>query len=100
MHADGLVYAQRYSSYKEVVDARRVFPFTNANIESLLIPTDLLQLWARAGGNLGRSSQIQKVVTETGLRSYLNSKARVNLGLHAAKSQSFGIREEYRVSWA
>jgi hypothetical protein len=100
MHADGLVYAQRYSSYKEVVDARRVFPFTNVNIESLLIPTDLLQLWVRAGGTLGRSSQIQKVVTETGLRSYLNSKARVNLGLHAAKSHSFGIREEYRISWA
>jgi hypothetical protein len=51
MHSQGLVYAQRYSSYKEIFDARKVFPFTNKNIESLLIPGDLLQLWVRAGGS-------------------------------------------------
>ena len=44
MASQGLVYAQRYSNYKEIHDARKVFPFTNKNIESLLIPPDLLQL--------------------------------------------------------
>lgn len=99
MHSEGLVYAQRYNSYKEIYDAGKVFPFTNKNIESLLIPPDRLQLWAYAGGMLGRRKHIKSHVTEAGLRSYKNSKAHLNLGLQTAESYSFGTREEYRISW-
>lgn len=99
MHAQGLVYAQRYNSYKEIIDARTVYPFTNKNIESLLVPTDLLQLWAQAGGSVGRSKQIKNLVVEAGFRSYQRSKSRVDLSLRAAEGHSFGTREEYRVSW-
>jgi hypothetical protein len=42
MHLQRLVYAQRYSSYKKLFDANKVFPFTNKNIKSLLILTSLL----------------------------------------------------------
>ncbi len=100
MHSQGLVYAQRYGSYKEVFDARKVFPFTNKNIESLLIPANLLQLWSRAGGTFGRSKHIDEFVVAAEQRSYVNSKKRVDLSLEASLEGTFGTREEYRVSWA
>ncbi|KAJ9634939.1 hypothetical protein H2199_008803 [Coniosporium tulheliwenetii] len=99
MHSQGLVYAQRYGSYKEAFDARKVFPFSNKNIESLLIPMNLLQLWSRAGGTIGRSNHINDFVVAAGQRSYLNSKKRVNLSLEVSCDEKFGTREEYRVSW-
>lgn len=100
MHSQGLVYAQRYGSYKEAFDARKVFPFSNKNIESLLVPINLLQLWSRAGGTFGRSNHIDDFVVAAGQKSYLNSKKRVNLSLEVSRDERFGTREEYRVSWA
>ncbi|GLI81952.1 hypothetical protein PoHVEF18_010349 [Penicillium ochrochloron] len=99
-NVQGLVFAQRYNTYKEVSDGHKTFPFTNKNIESLLIPPDLLQLWARSGHGGGRSNQVQRLVIDAGLQSYLNSKTRLHQGLLAARAQSFGTREEYRVSWS
>lgn len=100
MNSQGLVYAQRYGSYKEAFDAQKVFPFTNKNIESLLIPANLLQLWSRAGGTLGRSKHIDDLVLGAGQKSYVNSKSRLNLSLDTCTDEKFGSREEYRVSWA
>jgi len=96
MHPD-VVYAQRYSSYKELRDAGNIFPFTNLNIESMLIPASLLQLWAKAGGSHGRSNHVQRLVTDAGKSSYTESKKRVHLALKDSQSESFGTREEYRV---
>ena len=69
-----LVYTQRYSSYKELVDIGKVFLFTNLNIESILIPSNLLQLWVKAGGASGRSNYIKKLVSNTRKQSYFESK--------------------------
>lgn len=99
-NTQGLVFAQRYNTYKEISDGHKTFPFTNKNIESLLIPPDLLQLWARSGHGGGRSKHIQRIVLDAGLQSYLNSKTRLHQGLLATQAQSFGTREEYRVSWS
>jgi hypothetical protein len=92
-----LVYAQRYGSYKELADAGKVFPFTNLNIESVLIPSNLLQLWARAGGASGRSNHIEKLISDIGKRSYFESKQRLELAYTDSANESFGTREEYRV---
>jgi hypothetical protein len=69
MHPD-IVYAQRYGSYKELRDVGKVFPFTNLNIESMLIPVNLLQLWSKASGSHGRANHVERLVTDTGKASY------------------------------
>jgi hypothetical protein len=92
-----VVYAQRYSNYKGLIDTRKVFPFTNLNIESMLIPANLLKLWSKAGGAHGRSKHVDQLVTEAGKRSYTNSKKRSDLTLCSSQGESFGTREEYRV---
>jgi hypothetical protein len=92
-----LVYAQRYGSYKELADAGKIFPFTNLNIESVLIPSNLLQLWSMAGGASGRSNHIEKLVSDAGKRSYFESKQRLELAYTDSANESFGTREEYRV---
>jgi hypothetical protein len=92
-----IVYAQRYSSYKELGDAGKVFPFTNLNIESVLIPTNLLQLWSKAGGAHGRSNHIEQLVRDAGKQSYLESKQRLEFALSDSREESFGTREEYRI---
>lgn len=94
-----VVYAQRYSNYKELFDAGKVFPFTNKNIESLLIPQNLLQLWSKAGGAHSRSNHIQKLVASAGKTSYIQSKKRTALGLDSSQNESLGTREEYRTAW-
>ena len=96
MHPD-IVYAQRYSNYKELCDAGKVFPFTNLNIESMLIPANLLQLWSKAGGSHGRANHVERLVTNAGKASYAQSKKRVDLALSDSQGESFGTREEYRV---
>lgn len=94
------MFAQRYNTYKEISDGHKTFPFTNKHIESLHIPPDLLQLWARSGRGVGRSNQVQGLVIDAALQSYQNSKTKLHQGLLAARTQSFGTREEYRVSWS
>ncbi|RFU25145.1 hypothetical protein B7463_g11192, partial [Scytalidium lignicola] len=92
-----VVHAKRYNSYKELVDAGKIFPFTNRNIESMLVPTNLLQLWAKAGGAPSRSKYVEHLVTEAGKRSYSESKKRSNLAFSGSQGESFGTREEYRM---
>ncbi|KAL5351046.1 hypothetical protein ACLOAV_004620 [Pseudogymnoascus australis] len=96
MHPD-IVSAQRYSNYKALGDGGKVFPFTNLNIESVLVPTNLLQLWAKAGGAHGRSNNIEKLVSIAGKQSYLESKKRFELAHSDSLGESFGAREEYRI---
>src|SRR5437016_11098412 len=93
MNTQGLAYAQRYSSYKEPFDARKVYPFTNKNIESLTIPVNLLQLWAKAGGGAGRSNHIEDLVVIAGEKSYLNSKKRLKLSFEDCRDEKFDTRE-------
>ncbi|KAJ4130630.1 hypothetical protein NW754_009683 [Fusarium falciforme] len=92
-----VVYAQRYNSYKELSDARKTFPFTNRNIESMLIPHNLLQLWSKAGGAHWRTAYVDEQVAKAGKRSYSNSKQRLNLAFRDSQTASLGTREEYRV---
>ncbi|KAH8658902.1 hypothetical protein BGZ61DRAFT_540415 [Ilyonectria robusta] len=92
-----VVYAQHYNSYKELSDARKTFPFTNRNIESMLIPHNLLQLWSKAGGAHWRTAHIDEQVAQAGRRSYLNSKRRLDLTFRGSRTASLGTREEYRV---
>lgn len=92
-----IVYAQWYSSYKELRDVGKVFPFTNLNIESVLIPTNLLQLWSKAGGAYGRSNLIEQLVRDAGKQSYFESKQRLELAHSDSREESFGTCEEYRI---
>ncbi|KAH7112065.1 hypothetical protein EDB81DRAFT_829100 [Dactylonectria macrodidyma] len=92
-----VVYAQRYNSYKELSDARKTFPFTNHNIESMLIPHNLLQLWSKAGGAHWRTAHVDEQVAQAGKRSYSSSKQRLNLTFRDSQTASLGTREEYRV---
>ena len=78
MHPD-IVYAQRYSNYKALGNGGKVFPFTNLNVESVLIPANLLQLWAQARGAHGRSNNIEKLVSIVGKQSYLEQRSDWNL---------------------
>ncbi|KAJ0137720.1 hypothetical protein HZ326_19302 [Fusarium oxysporum f. sp. albedinis] len=88
----GILYGQMYSLTKEIVDAARTFPFQNPDLRHLALDPQLRN---------GVQSIYGKPVSGKDItdRAYLASKRRCHYGLTDSKQRSFGIREEYRISW-
>ena len=77
---------------KEIVDATKCFPFSNEGIEELALDPQIRS----AAYQIARGSQHQARTVE---RAYLGSKRRTHEALRASRSKSFGVREEYRITW-
>ncbi|KAH6955949.1 hypothetical protein BKA56DRAFT_663112 [Ilyonectria sp. MPI-CAGE-AT-0026] len=81
-----------YDLTKEIIDAARTFPFQNPDLRHLALDPQL-----RYGvQNIYRKPTSDKNITD---RAYLASKRRCHYGLTDSKQRSFGVREEYRISW-
>ncbi|KAL9571866.1 hypothetical protein ACKAV7_003855 [Fusarium commune] len=88
----GILYGQMYSLAKEIIDAARTYPFQNPDLRLLALDPQLRNGMQSIGGKPASG----KNVTD---RAYLASKRRCHYGLTDSKQRSFGVREEYRISW-
>lgn len=82
-----------YNLTKEIIDATRTFPFQNPEPRQLALDSQL----RNSAQSLRKASSWGKRGTE---RAYLASKRRCHFGLMDFRQRAFGIREEYRISWA
>ncbi|KAJ3453134.1 hypothetical protein MRS44_018789 [Fusarium solani] len=89
----GILYGQMYSLTKEIIDAARTFPFQNPDLRHLALDPQLRNGVQRICGKPASDKNITD-------RAYLASKRRCHYGLTDSKQRSFGVREEYRISWA
>ncbi|KAF5975172.1 hypothetical protein FBULB1_7528 [Fusarium bulbicola] len=88
----GILYGQMYSLTKEIVDAARTYPFQNPDLRHLALDPQL-----RNGIQSISGKPVLCNITD---RAYLASKRRCHYGLTDSKQRSFGVREEYRISWS
>ncbi|KAM5359955.1 hypothetical protein ACJA88_014995 [Fusarium oxysporum] len=88
----GILYGQMYSLTKEMVDAARTYPFQNPDLRHLALDPQL-----RNGIQSISGKPVLCNITD---RAYLASKRRCHYGLTDSKQRSFGVREEYRISWS
>ena len=93
LRRDGLVYSQFYSSFKEIFDAGKTFPFANDGLEGLALDPGVRAAAAAAA----HATQAPQDVLE---KSYKHSKDRVNKAINGSIQKSFGVREEHRISWS
>ena len=91
LRADGLLYAQFYSSVKEVFAAGNQYPFTNTAIETLALDPQLQRTWQHVGAGLSHDPVAL-------IKAYLYAKARCYHGIEGSIGKSFGTRQEFRVA--
>ncbi|KAM5521601.1 hypothetical protein FOXYSP1_15492 [Fusarium oxysporum f. sp. phaseoli] len=89
----GILYGQIYNLTKEIIDAARTFPFQNPDLRHLALDQ---QFRDGVQSICGNSASSKNVID----RAYLASKRRCHYALTDSKHRSFGVREEYRISWA
>ncbi|VUC37187.1 unnamed protein product, partial [Clonostachys rosea] len=87
----GTLHGQMYGLTKAIVDAARTYPFQNPDLRHLALDPQL-----RNGMQSISSKPALCNITD---RVYLASKCRCHYGLADSKQRSFGVREEYRISW-
>jgi hypothetical protein len=88
----GLIYSQFYGSVKELSDALKCIPFDNDGLEELALDPQIRQ----GAHHLARGHRRDIKIVE---RAYLASKQRSRDVLRDKRRQSYGIREEHRISW-
>ena len=79
-----LIYTQFYLSVKEIYDALKCFPFTNDNIEEMVLDSQI----RNATNTITRGTHCDIRVVET---AYLASKRRANQALRDSKNKSYGL---------
>jgi hypothetical protein len=87
----GLWYVQWYNLTKETIDAARTFPFQNPDLPQLALDSRLQS----GAQNIHKRAGSLKTVEA----AYLASKRRCHYSLLDSRQRSFGVREEYRISW-
>ncbi|RKK90846.1 hypothetical protein BFJ68_g16350 [Fusarium oxysporum] len=80
------------SMLRDAGDAARTDPFQNPDLRHLALDPQLRNGMQSISGKPASG----KNVTD---RAYLASKRRCHYGLTDSKQRSFGVREEYRISW-
>lgn len=89
----GILYGQMYSLTEEIIDAACTFPFQNPDLRQLASDPQLRNGLQSICGKPASGKNITD-------RACLASKRRCHYGLTDSKQRSFGVREEYRISWA
>ncbi|KAL5603551.1 hypothetical protein FOVSG1_006301 [Fusarium oxysporum f. sp. vasinfectum] len=102
----GIAYAQRYNVNKDLfwtaAKQDRAL-FSEPNLEGLTCPPSLLDAWivaARQYRNAGLATSDKSAPKLKRLRKVFQAmKARIGFALDSSVNTSFGVREEYRISW-
>ncbi|KAH7187211.1 hypothetical protein DER44DRAFT_816631 [Fusarium oxysporum] len=102
----GIAYAQRYNVNKDLFSTaskRDSGLFGEPNLEGLTCPPALLDAWivaARQYRNAGLATSLQSAPKLKRLRKVFQAmKSRIRFALDSSMETSFGVREEYRISW-
>ncbi|KLP14862.1 Uncharacterized protein LW94_6637 [Fusarium fujikuroi] len=102
----GIAYAQRYNVNKDLFSTaskRDSGLFGEPNLEGLTCPPSLLDAWivaARQYRNAGLATSLQSAPKLKRLRKVFQAmKSRIRFALDGSMETSFGVREEYRISW-
>ncbi|KAH8656765.1 hypothetical protein BGZ61DRAFT_486537 [Ilyonectria robusta] len=102
----GIAYAQRYNVNKDLFSTaskRDCGLFSEPNLEGLTCPPSLLDAWivaARQYRNAGLATSLKSAPQLKRLRKVFQAmKSRIGFALDSSMETSFGVREEYRISW-
>ena len=93
LYQGGVRYFQLYGSVKEVWDAAKCIPFGNDGLEEMALDPTIRQGARHLAA--GRSREANIVET-----AYCASKRRAHYALTDCRQKSYGVREEYRISWS
>ena len=94
LHRQGLTYIQFYNSAKEIFDlAGKTIPFESSALDQLALDPDITASLRYVGGGHTHSRPALEA-------AYLASKRRCSTRLTNSRQISFGIRSEFRVSYA
>lgn len=106
LHKGGIVYAQRYNINKDLfhtASEREPGLFSEPDLEGITCPPSLLDAWivaARQGRSAGVATSSQSTPQIKRLRKAFEAmKCRIHHALSSSIETSFGVREEYRISW-
>ncbi|KAK2667246.1 hypothetical protein RAB80_016437 [Fusarium oxysporum f. sp. vasinfectum] len=106
LHKGGIAFAQRYNVNKDLFSTaskRDSGLFGEPNLEGLTYPPSLLDAWivaARQYRNAGLATSLQSAPKLKRLRKVFQAmKSRIRFALDGSMETSFGVREEYRISW-
>lgn len=91
LHQMGHAYCQFYSSFKEILDASKRRPFDNNMIEALAVDPFLTKAVAISGA-------AQPTSREALERAYIWSRDRAIFNMEDCEGNSYGVREEHRVT--
>jgi hypothetical protein len=83
---------QFYSSFKNLLAAADTYAFTNKDIPNIAIGKSQIDHLQSLAGTLS-------VDVKCLIQAYLHCKARCHKALTACVEKSYGLRQEYRVSW-
>ena len=90
---DGLVYSQFYGTIKSLFNVSKVYVFDNEAVENLALNPGYVRSLQKQGGGISFNEK-------SCMASYLHSKKRAAINLRDSQRQSYGTREEHRVSLA
>jgi len=96
----GIIYGQRYNLYKDLFitsEKGASTPFANPRMEGVAVPDHLLEIWLTIA-RIPFQSQGGKARSDL-RKAFIASKKRVHQTLLGAQTASFGVREEYRITW-
>ena len=93
LYKGGIRYFQLYGSVKEVWDAAKCMPFANDGLEEMALDPTI----RKGARHLAAGRSRDPTIVEA---AYCASKRRAHYALTDCRQKSFGIREEYRISWS
>jgi hypothetical protein len=96
----GIIYGQRYNLYKDLFitpEKGASAPFANPRIEGIAVPDHLLDVWLTIA-RITFQNQAGKARNDL-RKAFVASKTRVHQTLLGTRTASFGVREEYRITW-
>jgi hypothetical protein len=89
----GLLYCQFYNTSKEILAAGNHYPFQNKRLDTLALDPGMARTWQHVGGAVSHSPLAL-------LRAYNHIKGRCHAALLSCRDDSYGTREEYRITGA
>lgn len=92
LYQGGIRYFQMYASVKEVWDAAKSIPFDHDGLEEMALDPQIRQAARNMQGGHAREVHVVE-------RAYEASKRRAYQSITDSAQKSYGIREEYRISW-
>lgn len=95
----GIAYSKAYNVHKEVfaTPLKDYGPFQNTHFEALGYSSDFLEKWYRINSKFQPEHAKHKRAQL--LAAYDATKHRMSTSLEASKNESYGVRQEHRITW-